>query len=133
MTTEHLEANKAAVRAYLAAFDRGDLDTLRTLASPELFDKVQKGLQEMHAMFSDHSLHIQEMIAEGDRVVVRVLSNGRHTGDFMGVLATGRTWKGNEGVGIFRLADGVIVDGWWLFNIPLHLEKLGITMSLSAE
>jgi predicted ester cyclase len=133
MTTAQLEANKAAVRAYLTAMNNDDLSTLRTVTSAEMFAKVQAALQEMHAMFSEHSLHIQELIAEDEQVVARVLSNGRHTGDFLGVPVTGRTWEGNEGVGIFRFADGVIVDIWTIFNIPLHLQKLGIRMNLSVE
>jgi len=125
------EQHKDKVRQYLAAFDNDDFDALRKLTSADMFKKTKDMVRLTRSMFSDHSLPIQELIAEGDSVMARVLSNGRHTGDFLGVPATGRTWRGNEGVGIFRFADGLIIDLWWIFNIPLHLEKLGISMTLT--
>jgi predicted ester cyclase len=132
MSQTQLEQNKEAVRRYMEAFNHEDLDTIRRLTSPEMFEKSEQALKWVHATFSDHSLHSQEIIAENDTVVVRILSNGRHTGEFRGVPATGRSWEGNEGVSIFRFANGLIVDLWWLFDVPLHLQKLGITMTLSA-
>jgi predicted lipid-binding transport protein (Tim44 family) len=110
MSQTQLEQNKEAVRRYMEAFNHEDLDTIRRLTSPEMFEKSEQALKWVHATFSDHSLHSQEIIAENDTVVVRILSNGRHTGEFRGVTATGRSWEGNEGVSIFRFANGSIVD-----------------------
>jgi predicted ester cyclase len=132
MSQTQLEQNKEAVRRYMEAFNNEDLDTIRRLTSPEMFEKSEQTLNWVQATFSDHSLHSQEMVAENDTVVVRLLSNGRHTGEFMGVPGTGRSWEGNEGVAIFYFANELIVDSWSIFNIPLHLQKLGITMTLSA-
>lgn len=65
--------------------------------------------------------------------MARVLSDGRHTGDFLGAPATGRTREGNEGVAIFRFADGVIVDGWSIFNCALCLLLGYILPSIGAQ
>ena len=105
MATEMLMKNKEAVRQFYAAFDDDNFDTLRKLTSPEMFKKTQELVQLTRSMFSDHSLHIQELIAEDDSVMARVLSNGRHTGEFMGVPATGRKWEGNYFLHWLRSAE----------------------------
>ena len=130
MTIDKLEQHKASVRQLLAAFEKGDLATIRKLTGPEMFAKVARMLE--NSSFSEHRLEIQELIAEGDCVVARLLTSGRQTGEFMGVPATGRRWEDNEGIGIYRFADGLIIDEWNLFNRPLQLQKLGIAMTLSA-
>ncbi|MEM7131854.1 MAG: ester cyclase [Chloroflexota bacterium] len=130
MTTDKLEQHKESVRQLLAAFEQDDLETIGQLTSPEVYTQIENSLK--NRAFSEHTLKIQQLIAEGDTVVVRVLSSGRHTGEFLGVPATGRRWKDNDGILIYTFADGLIVNTWMLFNRFLHLEKLGIKVTLSA-
>ena len=41
-----------------------------------------------YAAFPDLNITIEQMVAEGDRVVVRVMARGTHTGEFMGIPAS---------------------------------------------
>ncbi|MFI5316465.1 MAG: ester cyclase [Myxococcota bacterium] len=61
--------------------------------------------------FSDVRVEVEDQIVEGDRVVERHRATGVHTGEFMGIAATGRnvSWTGNH---IYRLADGQIAEVW---------------------
>jgi predicted ester cyclase len=49
-------------------------------------------LRMLHRAFSDQRWEIHQVISEGDTVVVHCTHHGRHTGEFFGVPATGRTF-----------------------------------------
>lgn len=77
------------------------------------------------ASFSDTTqLEAHEIISNGDKIVVRWSSMGRHTGEFMGIPATGQRIR-VKGIDIFRLAEGKIVDLWQ------EMDLLGILRQLS--
>jgi predicted ester cyclase len=54
---------------------------------------------------------IEDLVAEGDRVVERLSIHGTHKGMFMGAAPTGRhvTWGF---INIYRIANGKVVDLW---------------------
>ncbi|WP_256793973.1 ester cyclase [Terrabacter sp. Ter38] len=63
------------------------------------------------AAFPDFHTTLEDVLLDGDRVVVRGTDRGTHRGDFMGFPATGRevttTW-----IEIFRMEDGKAAEGW---------------------
>ncbi len=61
--------------------------------------------------FSDLHYDIQDEIVAGDKVVVRVISSGRHTGEFIGFSPTGKTFDPQQ-IHIYRIADGKIIEHW---------------------
>jgi predicted ester cyclase len=132
MTNEKLERQKAAVRQWFTAFDSSDLETLQRLTGPEYYEQTLSMLNWVRDTFSEHQLKIQELVAEGNLVMARVHSKGRHTGEFLGVPGTGRQWEGNQGATLFRFENALIVDGWQVWDVPMHLEKLGLKMTVSA-
>lgn len=76
------------------------------------------------ASFSDTTrIEAHEVIGQGDKIVVRWSSTGRHTGEFMGIPATGRQVT-VKGVDIFRLAEGKIADLWQEIDIIGILQQL---------
>jgi predicted ester cyclase len=132
MSSEKLESQKEAVRQWITAFDNQDLETLQKLVGPEYYQQTLDMLKWVGDTFSEHQLEIQELIAEDNRVMVRIHSKGQHTGEFLGVPGTGRRWEDNQGAAIFRFENGLIVDAWQIWDIPLHIEKLGLKMTVSA-
>jgi predicted ester cyclase len=73
----------------------------------------------------DFKTEIQELIAEGDKVVARVIMTGTHTGDFYGIPATGRRVE-FTGIYIVRIADGKIVEHWGEEDSVSLLQQLGV-------
>ena len=76
-----------------------DIETLR-----HDIRMYQGGLGELHEV-------IEDLIAEGDKVVGRYTLYGTHTGDFLGVKPSGRKVK-VSGIEIFRIVDGKIAEFW---------------------
>jgi steroid delta-isomerase-like uncharacterized protein len=75
--------------------------------------------------FPDLHLSMEDLIAEGDKVVWRFNSTGHQIGPFMGLPPTGRA--GNiTGIVIFRLEDSRIVEGWVNIDVLGLLQQVGI-------
>ena len=80
----------------------------RTPAGPE---GLKMTVAWLRSSFSDLAYDIKDEILEGDKVVVRLISSGRHTGEFIGFQPTGRTFA-VEQIHIYRIADGKIIEHW---------------------
>ena len=74
--------------------------------------------------FPDISWDIEDVIAEGDMVVFRTTGRGTHTGDVMGVPPTGNEVT-LDGIVIFRIDEGHIVERWAQFDTVGMLRQLG--------
>ena len=85
----------------------------------------KENLAALHAGMSDVQLSIEDIVAEGDTVVVRGVFRGTHTGTFIGVPATGATLD-IPGVCIARVADGKAVEYWSQFDQLAVLEQAGL-------
>lgn len=72
----------------------------------------------------DLNFTIEDMVVEGDKVVVRQTMRGTHTGEFMGVAPTGNKFS-QMLTCIFRIADGKIAEIWWLADTLGLLQQLG--------
>ena len=74
--------------------------------------------------FPDWTEHIEDIIAEGDRVVTRWTSRGTHQGEFEGIAPTGKQVTVAE-VAIFRIANGKIAEQWGFPDIMALLRQVG--------
>ncbi|UCG24901.1 MAG: ester cyclase [Chloroflexota bacterium] len=77
------------------------------------------------AAFPDMQLTFEDMIAEGDKVVIQGAFCGTHQGELFGIPATGK-WVIQPSVFIFRLAKGEIVEGWYAMNDLDLMQQLGV-------
>ena len=78
------------------------------------------------ASFGDTKrIESHDVISNGNRVVVRWSRACRHTGEFMGIPATGQQVM-VKGIDIFRLSGGKIADLWQ------EIDIMGILQQLSA-
>jgi SnoaL-like polyketide cyclase len=68
-------------------------------------------LRMLHAAFSDRRWEIHQVIAEGDTVVLNCTFHGRHTGEFMGLAPTSRSFAFRQ-VHIVRFQDGMGIEHW---------------------
>ena len=72
-------------------------------------EEMKGTIQMVTAAFPDNRHEVEEVIAEGDRVVLRCTLTGTHEGPFMGIPPTGRKIEVTE-IHIYRLENGKAVD-----------------------
>jgi steroid delta-isomerase-like uncharacterized protein len=75
--------------------------------------------------FPDTNMTVEDQIAEGAMVVTRWVATGTHTGELMGIPATGKKVK-VEGVDIHRVSGGKIVEHWGQFDQMGMMQQLGV-------
>jgi steroid delta-isomerase-like uncharacterized protein len=93
-------------------------------------EELKAELAGYAAAFSDLRYTIEDMVAEGDRVVSRWTARGTHTGSLLNIPPTGKLVT-VTGISIDRLVNGRVVEGWTEFDSLGMLQQLG-ALSLSG-
>jgi steroid delta-isomerase-like uncharacterized protein len=78
----------------------------------------------MLTAFPDLVRTVEDLVAEGDRVVARWTARGTHTGDFQWIPPSGN-FATSSGITIFRIADGRIVEEWSESDMLGLLQQVG--------
>ena len=77
------------------------------------------------AAFPDMRMHVQDVVADGGKVVARVRFTGTHRGDFMGMPATGRSVDANL-FDMFVIGDdGMAHEHWGVMDQLAIMQQLG--------
>ncbi|MFC7621184.1 ester cyclase [Microlunatus sp. GCM10028923] len=86
-------------------------------------DTWRQGIEVAMQAFPDLRAEVKDCFAAGDRVAVRLVFHGTHTGEFLGIPATGRTvsYDSNE---IYRVVDGKIVEEWICSDLASLMGQL---------
>ena len=79
----------------------------------------------LHQAFPDLHVTIEDLIAEGDRVVARNTVTGTHQGEYLGVPPTGKSIRYDE-IFIFRVANGRIAETWGVVDVLSQMRQLGV-------
>jgi steroid delta-isomerase-like uncharacterized protein len=133
-----LEANKALVRRqFEELINRKNLSIIDSDMAPDFVDHeavpglpsglagVRAWISNLHQVCPDFHVTIEDMIAEGDRVVVRNTWRGTHTGPLLGIPPTGRSFV-LKGIVIWRIADARICERWATLDQLGFLQQLGM-------
>ena len=132
------EQNKSIVRRWVEeGWNKGNLAVIDQVYAPNFVQHEPSPMQVTSsealkqyvggylAAFPDLHFTIDDLVAEGDKVVWRFTSTGTQTGPFMGMPATGKT--GNiTGLVMFRLENSRIVEGWVNIDTLGLLQQLGV-------
>ncbi len=132
MSTEQM---KATIRAAVAAWNAGDPDGYLSmydsslshhgLGSEPLDEKGNRVFYERLATgFPGCQLILDDVLAEEDRVALRLHLVGEHRGEFIGVAPTGRPIQVN-GQTILRFKDGRVVERWTIADLTVLMRQLG--------
>jgi len=131
-----LEENRKIVHRYQEIYNSNNLDSLsevvaEDLLTPKIMPGIPSGIggakaahQIMLAGFPNYQTVIEDMIAEGDKVVARITMSGTNTGSFMGIPPTGKHIT-FTGIYIARIANGKIVEHWGEEDGVSLLQQLG--------
>ena len=114
-----IEENKKLVRRYCEEVaDQGRLDLIDQFLAPDpsygpdYLENFKRKRAESRAALSDVSFHIEDMIAEADKVVVRGTARAIHDRtEWLGMAPTGNRLKETV-IDIFRVEEGKIVEVW---------------------
>jgi steroid delta-isomerase-like uncharacterized protein len=136
------EENEAIVRRIIGEFlNEGNLALADELSTKDFVNHspgsgitpdregLKRYLSNLRTAFPDMVTTIDDMIAEGDKVVVRVTSSGTHMGDLAGIPPTGRQVR-VPAISIIRFADGKAVERWNITDELSLLQQLGILPSV---
>jgi len=132
MTTD----SKSLVRRmYEEAWNQGRLEVIDEICTPDYVgigpygneigpEAVKRGVGSRRKAFPDIHVTIDDLIAEGDKVVAHLTFRGTHEGEFQGIQPTGKevTWSG---IWIYRVADGKFVERWHAWDMFGLMQQLG--------
>jgi steroid delta-isomerase-like uncharacterized protein len=140
LDTEHarLADNKATTqRLFDEVINQGNMAVIDELLTPDMVDHepgppgmppgregVHQFFTMMHQAFPDLHVAVDQMVAEGDFVVVMSTWSGTQSGEFMGVPASGNpvTWQVWDMV---RIVDGQVTEHWGLTDMMSLMMGMG--------
>ena len=131
------EENKAIVRRWFAETDKGNLAIVEELCAPDYVDHnpplpgmpagnqgVRQANVALREAFPDTVHVIQDQIAEGDKVVTRLLGRGTFRGAILGIPPNGKVIE-IAGISVHRLVGGKLVEHWAQADLLGFLQQLG--------
>ena len=136
-----IEENKEIVREWFERSHSGDISAMDKFLADNLvmhgagigrdFDKqgLHQGLERFYATFPDVKGQIEDMVAEGDKVMVRATITGTNTGNHPDRPATGKRISMPR-YAIYSLENGKIAEVWYLDGLLRMYQQLGVTPPL---
>ena len=120
MTKAQNENDAAKLLKLLAADFKSHISDVE---NPLSRDQYIEGVKMAHLAFSNLYFTIVDLIQEGDKVVVRIIARGKHTGKYMEIAPTNRQVE-FSGIAIRRIVDGKVTEEWQVNDQKKLLEQL---------
>jgi steroid delta-isomerase-like uncharacterized protein len=138
-----VEENKELIRRFVDAVNRGDLSVIDNVVADDFVDHSRPflppgpaGLRAFYEMMgqavADLRVTLDDVIADGDKVVVRGSATGRHVGELMGIPATGHEFMLRL-IDINRIANGKLVERWAVQDDLGFMRQLGVIPTPEAD
>jgi steroid delta-isomerase-like uncharacterized protein len=135
MASDRRDANKAVVRRFVdEIFVERRRDAVAELLTEDFVphtwgipagrDGLIDAMERVGAGLSDVRMTINELVAEGDLVAVRLTSSAVQSGPFMGMPPSGRRYEIGE-MHLFRIRDGRVSEHWHLADLLGMMRQLG--------
>ena len=132
-----IEENKALLHRFYEGISEGNLTVVDELIADDVVDHSpfapgqvpgRQGTLELFTMirtaFPDLRITVEDMVAEGDKVVVRGTFGGTHKGEFMGIAPTGKQITVGL-IEIQRITGGKMVEHWNVVDSLGMMQQLG--------
>ena len=133
------EQNKALSRRFMEeVFNQGNLNLVDELVAPDFVEHEElppgfpPGREAVKAFsttfrgaFPDLKVTIDDLIAEGDKVVIRGTWSGTHQGELMGIAPTGKSVSFGV-IDTVRIAGGKLVEHWGQMDTMRMMQQLGV-------
>jgi steroid delta-isomerase-like uncharacterized protein len=132
------EQNKdLAIRLVEEIFNRGSVDLVDEYMAPNFVEReelppgiprdregVKMLTRMLHSAFPDFKAKIEDVISEGDKVVISQTWSGTQNGEFMGVPPTGKRVSFGV-IDIIRFSDGKVAEHWGQMDSMGLMQQLG--------
>ena len=135
------EGNKAILRRMVEeVICGGNLDLMDELVAPDFVnhhsittgeashsigvENFRQEIMRVRSVFPDIAMTIIHLLADGDKVVEHFQVRGTHTGEFIGIPATGKKVE-FSGITIVRIANGKLAERWNITDRYGILQQLG--------
>ena len=132
------EQDKALIRRFVEElFNRGNLSLADEILADDFVEHEQlppgipngrEGVKAMTSMmrsaFPDFKATIDDILADGDKVVIRTTWSGTQKGEFMGMPATGKRMSIGV-IDIIRVSNGKFVEHWGQMDAMGMMQQLG--------
>jgi steroid delta-isomerase-like uncharacterized protein len=136
------EQNKALMLDFLARLDAGDRDVIEDVysrdvvfhfpGSPDMgFEDILAMVETVYTAFPDFTHTVDDILAEGDKVIVRVTDSGTHLDEFEGAAPTGKKVSFGA-IAIMQIHDGKIVEVWEEIDWFGLLKQIGALPELAS-
>lgn len=131
------DANKATLTRLIEEMDKGNLDIIDELFTPDYICHLQGGsvtldrkahrraLEAFYEAFPDYHHRIEDLIAERDKVVLRVTDLGTHDRNYQGIPPTGRHIS-ISAMYICRFVGGKIAEAWMEADLLGFYKQIGV-------
>ncbi|HKY53623.1 MAG TPA: ester cyclase [Anaerolineales bacterium] len=132
---------KIAARNFIEkGLNQKDLSVLDEYFSPKLIDHalppgLPPGLEgrkifasALLSAFPDLHVQLEDMVADGDKLVTRYTVHGTHNGELMGISPTGKQIS-IGGIAIDRFENGQSVEHWEIIDQMGLMQQLGVIPS----
>lgn len=133
------EQNKAVVRRMVdEVFNQGNIEAADEFLAPDFAEREElppgiprdrEGVKQISAAFRgafpDFRASIDDIVAEDDRVVLRMTWTGTHEGEFMGIPPTGKSVSFGV-IDVLRMADGKVAEHWGQMDNMGLMQQLGV-------
>ena len=136
-----IASNKAALTRLHDALNSGDAELISKtiddvfdpdvrLGTPLPIDAtgaqaVKQAWAILLRAYPDLHVTVEDLIAEGDKIVARNTVTGTHHGEYMGVPPTGKPVTYNE-IFIVRFAGDRIAETWGVVDVLSQMKQLGV-------
>jgi steroid delta-isomerase-like uncharacterized protein len=95
------------------------------LAGRDGYKEWANGFRQVTAAgFPDREIVVDALVAEGDLVAKRWTFRGTHTGEYMGLPASGKKVV-MTGITIYRIAGAQVHETWWSYDALGMMQQLG--------
>jgi steroid delta-isomerase-like uncharacterized protein len=136
------EQNKALFRRFVEeVFNQGNVSTIDEFLAPNFVEREvlppgtpsgREGVKQLTMMFRtafpDFNVSIDDMIAEGDKIVARTTWSGTQKGEFMGIPPSGKRVSFDV-IDIIRISEGKGVEHWGVMDSSAMMQQLGVILA----
>lgn len=138
-----LEANKQVVRRFWEVAHGKDLSKFPEVVTEDYIEHQDfgqgpgyEGLMQrfrwVYEAFPDFNVTVNDMIAEGDKVMCFYTDRGTFKGPWLGLQPTGNKFA-MDGIHIFRLRDGRICEHWAVVDVMSLYAQMGVLLPVAQQ